>query len=353
MESRAKAERPYRRFSPHNRARCQRVYSAPMRHPLLVLGTILVSFALISCGPNPHDPKETYLLVTSNIKIPYWQEALAGLNRAGSEMKVTVAMVGPNRYDAKAQREDLQTAIHDKPAGILISAADPDLVTADIDSAVQQGIPVITIDSDAPESKRLFFIGSDNYRIGRLGGELLVKTLGGKGNVVMFTYPHQNNLIERQHGYESAFEGHPNIQVNQAVDVQGDPAIAYKTAKQLLSSKAKIDAFVCLEAVACPQVGDVVSETNTTGKVTVMGMDTDRSTLKWIQEGVITATIAQKPYTMAYLGVKLLDEIHHHMPASLTADFAQDSSSRLPSRVDTGSFIVDKQNVSKFTGQQR
>jgi len=324
-----------------------------MRHRLLVLSTSLVFFAVISCGPLPHDTKETYILVTSNTKIPYWQEALAGLNRAGSEMKVTVAMVGPNRYDAKAQREDLQTAIHDKPSGILISAADPELVTADIDSAVQQGIPVITIDSDAPESKRLFFIGSDNYRIGRLGGELLVKTLGGKGNVVMFTYPHQNNLIERQHGYESAFEGHPNIQVNQAVDVQGDPAIAYKTAKQLLSSKAKIDAFVCLEAVACPQVGDVVSETNTTGKVTVMGMDTDRSTLKWIQEGVITATIAQKPYTMAYLGVKLLDEIHHHMPASLTADFAQDSSSQLPSRVDTGSFIVDKQNVSKFTGQQR
>src|SRR6476469_4027589 len=211
-----------------------------MRHPLLTVGAILISFALISCGPNPHDPKETYLLVTSNVKIPYWQEALAGLNRAGSEMKVTVAMVGPNRYDAKAQREDFQTAIHDKPAGILISAADPDLVTADIDSAVQQGIPVHTIDSDAPASKRLLFVGSDNYRIGRLGGELLVKSLGCKGNVVMFTYPRQNNLIERQHGYESVFEDYPNIQVNQAVDVHGDPAVAYKTAKQLLSSKAKV-----------------------------------------------------------------------------------------------------------------
>src|SRR4051794_2962058 len=324
-----------------------------MRHPLLVFGAILLSFALISCGPLPHDSKETYLLVTSNIKIPYWQEALAGLNRAGSEMKVTVAMVGPNRYDAKAQREDLQTAIHDKPAGILISAADPDLVTADIDSAVQQGIPVITIDSDAPASKRLFFVGSDNYRLGRLGGDLLVKLLGGKGNVVMFTYPRQNNLIERQHGYEGAFEGSPNIHVNQAVDVQGDPAIAYKTAKQLLGAKAKVDAFVCLEAVACPQVGDVVSETNATGKVTIMAMDTDRSTLKWIQQGVISATIAQRPYTMAYLGVKLLDDIHHHMPASLTANFAQDAFAQLPSFVDTGTFVVDKQNVSKLMGEQK
>jgi len=324
-----------------------------MRHPLLVLGIILVSFVLTSCGPLPHDPKETYILVTSNIKIPYWQEALAGLNRAGSEMKVTVAMVGPNRYDAKAEREDLQTAIHDKPAGILISAADPDLVTADIDSAVQQGIPVITLDADAPASKRLLFIGSDNYRIGRLGGELLVKSLGGKGNVVMFTYPRQNNLIERQHGYESVFEGYPNIQVSQAVDVQGDPAIAYKTSKQLLSSKAKVDAFVCLVALACPQVGDVVSETNTTGKLSIIAMDTDPITLKWIQQGVITATIAQKPWTMAYVGVKLLDDIHHHRPPSLTANFAQDAMSPFPNRVDTGTFIVDKQNVSTFVQPKR
>ncbi len=256
-----------------------------MQRRLFILPPVLGLFALTGCAPLPHDPKETYILVTSNTKIPYWQEALAGLNRAGSEMKVTVAMVGPNRYDAKAQREDLQTAIHDKPAGIMISAADADLVTADIDSAVQQGIPVITIDSDAPASKRLFFIGSDNYKSGRLGGDLLVKLLGGKGNVVMFTYPRQNNLIERQHGYESAFASHPNIQVTQAVDVQGDPATAYKTAKQLLSSKAKIDAFVCLEAVAGPQVGDVISETNSTGKVAIVAMDTDQGTLKWIQEG--------------------------------------------------------------------
>jgi ribose transport system substrate-binding protein len=324
-----------------------------MTRRVFTLGATLVFFTLTSCAPLPHDPKETYILVTANTRIPYWQEALAGLNRAGSEMKVTVAMVGPNRYNPNEQREALQTAIHDKPAGILISAADADLVTADIDSAVQQGIPVVTIDSDAPASKRLFFIGSDNYRSGRLGGDLLVKLLGGKGNVVMFTYPHQNNLIERQHGYESAFADHPNIHVTQAVDVQGDPATAYKTAKQLLGAKATVDAFVCLEAVAGPQVGDVVNEANSTGKVTVMAMDTDQGTLKWIQQGVIAATIAQKPYTMAYLGVKLLDDIHHHMPASLTTNFAQDSFSPLPGFVDTGTFIVDKQNVSKFMEPKR
>lgn len=261
-------------------------------------------------------------------------------------------MVGPNRYDPKAEQDELQRAIQEKPAGILISAADATLLTPDINSALQQGIPVITIDSDAPASKRLFFIGSDNYTTGKLGGELLVKLLGGKGNVVMLTYPRQNNLTERQHGYESVLEDHPDINVTRAVDINGDPAVAYNTTKQLLSAKAKVDAFVCLEAVACPEVGEVVNETNMSGKVTIMAMDTDQRILKWIQQGLVSATIAQKPYTMAYLGVKMLDDIHHHMPTSLLSDFGQNSFSPLPSFVDTGTFIVDKTNVNNFLEQK-
>ena len=322
-----------------------------MRKRLSISIAPAVWFVIASCAPNPHNTNETYILVTANTKIPYWQAALAGLNQAGKEMKVRVDMVGPKRYDPKAERDELQSAIKEKPSGIMISVADAKLLTADIDSAIQLGIPVITMDSDAPTSKRLFFIGSDNYGLGKQGGELLVKSLGGKGNVVMFTYPNQNNLTERQHGYESAFEGHPDITVTKAIDIQGDPAIAYQTAKDLLSSKAKVDAFVCLEAVACPEVGEVISETNRTGKVSIMAMDTDQRTLKWIQQGLVVATIAQRPYTMAYLGVKLLDDLHHHMPVPLTANSVSNPFSPLPTFVDTGTFVVDKSNVDKFVQQ--
>lgn len=318
-------------------------------HLFVLLG---ISAVLVSCTSNAHDAHESYILVAANTRIPYWQSALAGLKRAGTELKVSVDMVGPQRYDPNAEKEELQSAIQQKPSGIMISAASATLLTADINSALQQGIPVITIDADAPDSKRLFFIGSDNYATGKLGGALLVKLLGGKGNVVMFTYPNQNNLTERQHGYESMFEGQPDIKVTKAVDIQGDPAIAYNTAKELLSAKAKVDAFVCLEAVACPEVGQAVSEANMSGKITIMAMDTDKRTLSWIQQGLVSATIAQKPYTMAYLGVMLLDDLHHHMPSSLTTPSAQDSFSTLPTFVDTGTFIVDKSNVSSFTDEK-
>lgn len=315
--------------------------------------TIASLLLLGACAPRAHEPNETYVLVAAHTRIPYWQEAFAGLRRAGAEMHVKVDMVGPERYDPKGEQQAFEEAVADKPSGILISPADPNLMATDIDSALQAGIPVLTLDSDAPKSKRLFFIGSDNYAAGRLGGQLLVKLLGGKGNVVMFTYRGQANLIDRRQGYESVFESYPDIKIIQAVDTQGEAAVAYQTAKDLLTSKMQVNAFVCLEAVACPEVGEAVKDTNTVGKVTIMAMDTDQRTLNWIQQGLVAATVAQKPYTMAYFGVKLLDDLHHHKQPSLLTNFKQDSFSPYPAAVFTSTFLIAKDNLNAFVAQNQ
>lgn len=309
------------------------------------------AFMLTSCAPLPHDPNEKYVLVSANTKVPYWQTALQGLSKAASELKVKAELVGPDTYDTKAEHDEFQRAVAQKPSGIMVSAADANLLAPDINSALGQGIPVITVDSDAATSKRLMFIGTDNYNAGVLGGQLLAKLLGGKGNVVVFTMPNQSNLDDRMHGYRSAFEGHPGIIISQTVDIKGDPTVAFDTTKKLIDSKAKVDAFVCLEAIACPEVGEVVNRESMTGKVKIIAMDTDQRTINWIQQGVISATISQKPFTMAYFGVKMLDDLHHHPPGSLLADWEHNSYSPLPVFVDTGTTIVDKDNLSSFQQQ--
>jgi ribose transport system substrate-binding protein len=79
-----------------------------------------------------------------------------------------------------------------------------------------------------------------------------------------------------------------------------------------------------------------------------MAMDTDQRTLEGIQKGLITATIGQKPFTMACLGAKLLDDLHHHRLEWLTMNWAQDSFSPIPMFVDTGATLIDKSNVESF-----
>ncbi|HEU0005707.1 MAG TPA: substrate-binding domain-containing protein, partial [Terriglobia bacterium] len=135
------------------------------------------------CSQSPHSPEERYFLISTNIQIPYWQTAGGGFSRAGSQMKVRTEFVGPNSYDEKAQVTEFQKAVRQKAAGILVSPADPVLMKPEIDAAIAAGIPVITIDSDSPGSRRLLFIGTNNYQAGVMGAEVAVKHLKGKGDV--------------------------------------------------------------------------------------------------------------------------------------------------------------------------
>ncbi len=231
----------------------------------------------------------------------------------------------------------------------MISVADPNAVKDDIDRAIAAGIPVITVDSDAPTSKRLFFIGTNNFQAGVAGGKRLAQELKSKGNVVVFTMPSQPNLNERLRGYLDALEGYPQIKIIRIVDIKGDPRIAFDNTTLLVGNDKKehVDAFVCLEAQSGNEVATVLNSNGVKGR-TVIAMDTDPATLEWIRKGVITTTISQKPYTMAFLGLKMLDDLHHEGLQKLDSDWARDSFAPVPSFVDTGSALVDKSNVDAF-----
>lgn len=305
----------------------------------------ILLFSLAGCGSG-HDQDEKYFLISTNVKIPYWQAGSAGLFQAAQQLKVRSEFAGPDSYDPKAEQQAFQKAVQSKATGILVSVADPGLLKDDIDQAVAAGIPVITVDSDAPASKRLLFIGTDNYHAGQIGGQRLAKEMNGKGNVVIFTIPEQANLKDRLRGYRDALEASPQIKVTRVVDMKGDSRVAFDTATEILGQDKKehVDAFVCLEALAGKEVATVLSSHGVKDKI-VMAMDTDDDTLSWIQKGVIVATISQKPYTMSFVGLKILDDLYHHKLSSLTTDWAKDSFAPIPAFVDTGSSLVDKTNV--------
>ncbi len=273
----------------------------PPRKILHSAAAILLTVLLLSCG-SAHDSDEFFVLVSANLQVPYWKTAGAGFANAAGQLKVRSDFTGPQNYDPKAERDALDQAVEKKATGILLGVTDPTLLKDSIDKAVAAGIPVITIDSDAPSSKRLFFIGTNNYQAGFTGGQRLAQELHGKGNVVVFTMPEQSNLQDRLRGYKEALAKTPDIKITRVVDIQGDPRIAFDTTTQVIGKERdKVDAFVCLEAQSGKEVAGVLNSYHVTGKI-VIAMDTDQETLDWIQKGVIAATIAQKPYSMAFVG---------------------------------------------------
>jgi ribose transport system substrate-binding protein len=319
---------------------------------LVLLFTLSVC-AVALTGCKRHSSAEHFYLVTANTKLAYWQSAAAGLDKIAKEYDVHADMRGPQGFDPQDEVAEFRSVVALKPNGILISVADEKLMQPEIDAAINAGIPVITIDSDAPSSKRLYFIGTNNRQAGRLGGHALVQKLGGKGNVVFFTNPGQPNLDDRLNGYKDVLADSPNIHVKEVVDIKGESTAAFDYTQRALAltGKDRVDAFVCLEASAGPEVGEVLHRGNTKDRV-VIAMDLNTDTLDDVKQGIIAATIAQKPFTMAYFGVKMLDELYHNPLPSLTTDYSVDPSAPIPAFIDTGSTLVDQSNVDQFIHNQ-
>ena len=115
--------------------------------------TLATAAFLAGCGAR-HSDKEVYYLISANSALPYWQTAAAGFKQAAAQYKVTAKVVGPDGYDPQAELAELQKATAAKPAGILISVSDISVLQPGIDAAVNAGVPVITMDSDAAGSRR-------------------------------------------------------------------------------------------------------------------------------------------------------------------------------------------------------
>lgn len=311
----------------------------------LILGLVGLS------GCQYHSKKDTYYLISNNLKLPYWKTVNAGFVKAAAEYGVSAQLSGPDTYDAQAELDAFTKAVSYKPAGVLISVADANLMRPEINSAIEAGIPVITVDSDAPLSSRLFFIGTNNLDAGHLGGQRLIDKLHGKGNIVFYTITGQPNLEERLKGYEDIIANHPDIKIVDIYDTKGDTGSSFDQTEKYMArtGNEKIDAFVCLESSAGPSIAEVLKRKNATDRL-VIAMDVNPETLNLIKDGSIDSTVSQKPFTMGYVGLKALDEIHHNQPKPFRNNYAVDSFSRYPVFVDTGTAIVDKINVDLYLG---
>ena len=317
-------------------------------HPRsLALSAVLLGAALAACQEPYHQKEEQYYLISANINLPYWQEAEAGLRDAATGMGVKAEMDGPTTLSPQEELDSFQKAVALHPAGILVSVTNQQLFKPAIDSAVLQGIPVICIDADAPDSHRILFVGTDNFRAGQESGKRMADILKGQGQIVIVTVPGQPNLDERVRGVTEALKKYPGIKVSQTIDDKGDSRLANDGISALLGKKEKVDGVICLEASGGSGIAEALHRLDLTGKIPIVSFDKDPETLDGIEKGWINATIVQKPYIMAYYGLKFADDLHHNAVHEFK-DWRTAPAAPMPAWVDTGTAIVDKSNLAAF-----
>ncbi len=318
-----------------------------VRQIMVLAPLISLAMGLAACQKPYHQETERYFFVASNINLPYWKEAQAGFEDAGRVTGVKVEFVGPEAYSPEAQLAAFRQAVAARPSGIVVAPAQAELFNKEIDAAIQAGIPVVCVDTDAPESKRILFIGTDNVSAGRGSGRRMAEILRGRGQIVLITVPGQLNVEERLRGVEEVFKQYPDIKISKTIDDKGDPRNANDGISALLEAKAKIDGILCLEASGGAGAAEALHRLDMAGKIPVVAMDKSPDTLDWIGRGAIAATVAQKSYTMAFYALRFLDDLHHNIVHEFK-DWKTAPVSPLPANVDTGTAIIDQSNVEAF-----
>lgn len=320
-----------------------------MKKQEILAGICATVFAMVGggCAQPYHQPDEKYILVAANVGLPYWQEAQAGLNDIAKTTGVKVDVMGPASFSPSEELDAFKQAVAQKPAGILVSVTDPKAFKEAIDSAVMSGIPVICLDADAPDSRRVLFIGTDNFRAGQDSGKRMADLLGGQGRVVVIGLGGQLNTEARAKGVEDALKKYPGIKITQSIDGKGDPRVTFDAISALLQKKEKFDGIIALEATGGGGAADGLHRLDMTEKIKIVAFDKDPQTLEGIERKWITATVVQKPYVMAFYGVRFLDDLHHNAVHEFK-DWATAPAAPLPTFVDTGTAVIDVSNLAAF-----
>jgi ribose transport system substrate-binding protein len=331
-----------------------------MKKSLIVAIAFMLSLStLIGCAKESASDQETsapyqgskdekYVMVTFLSGIEYWKNAFQGMEEAANNLGVKAVYKGADQYDINQQVTVLEQVIAQKPDGILVTCINPDALVAPINKAVDAGIPVITFDADAPDSKRYSFLATSNYDAGATAARELARLTKEKGKVGVVTVPGQLNHEERKKGFvETIQKEFPKMKVVSIQDGKSDQVQSAQATSAMIQKHPDLVGIFATEASTGVGVGTAVKEAGKVGKIHIISFDTDKGTLDMVKSGVIDATLAQGTWNMGYWGMHYLYNLKHDLIHPVN-DWKTAKINPLPPFVDTGVNVVTKENVDHF-----
>ncbi|WP_235031828.1 substrate-binding domain-containing protein [Actinacidiphila yanglinensis] len=242
-----------------------------------------------------------------NIATDYWNAGKSGFTKGLKDLGVKGTYQAPANGRLDQQLSIIQTLRGQGITGMSVSAIDPTAIKAPIASANKAGIPVLAIDSPLPKDDgAALYLGTPNYQAGQKAGEAMKQALGGKGQVVVLVGSlTASNAVERIQGFEDAIKG-SGVKVVQKLSDSMDASKALSNAETAIQTNPNVNGIYGVYSYDGPSAGQAIQSAGKSGKIKVVSDDSDPQTLKFIQSGVIQATVLQQPYQQGYTGAYLL-----------------------------------------------
>lgn len=258
---------------------------------------------------------------------------------------VKTELQGPAEWDAALEARAIEELTARGVTGILTTAGDAAPMVPSIDAAIDAKIPVLTFDSDAPDSKRLTFVGTQNYQAGYEAGKAMAEWLGGTGKIAISTFPGPDHLKRRVQGFNDALaEFAPDI-VTVEINDEGKVDVAETQLTAALQADPTITGIFGAHGNPGPGAAAAVRTTGMQGKVQIMAFDFGMPVIELIDKDEIKATVGQSPYLMGFTSM-LLCYGAKYPTASFPSPY--DLGPCVAAPVDTGVRILYKDDVQMF-----
>ena len=303
-----------------------------------LLLTLFVSCQPSGTNKNAAGTKHKLAFVTNNPS-EFWTIARKGTEKAAKEIPdIEVEFRIPAGGTAAEQQSIIDDLLANGVKGIAISPVDPKNQTGMLNRVADQAL-VVTQDSDAPDSNRMCYIGTDNVAAGRQAGQLLKEALPQGGKIMVFVgVLDAANAQQRFQGLKEAIAG-SNITIIDVRTDNTDRVRAKSNASDTIVNNPDIAGMVGLWSYNGPAILSAVKEANKVDKIKIIAFDEEDETLSGVKEGAIYATVVQQPFEFGYQSMALMAKV-------LNGDKSQIPASK---QIFVPTLAIKKADVEEFT----
>lgn len=311
-----------------------------LRSSLKALVAVAVSATVVSCGGGGEGGASTTFRIamiakssTNPVFLSGRQGAEAAAKELSAEHGVTVQIdwLTPPNEDGAVQAQRIAEAVNSGANAILLSASDAGKVKGAVDEAVDRGVPVMTFDSDVPDSKRFSFYGGDDAAMGTQVMDELATQMGQKGKVAIIA-GNQNapNLQNRVRGVRETAAKYPDITIVNAFYHAETPQDAAAEVLRVMNAYPDLDGIAMIGGWALftrTLLTDLQGK-----KVKIVSVDALPAELPYVEAGLAPVLFAQPTYNWGYVSVKtIFDKVHlkKDVPAHVMMDLVKVSKENL------------------------
>ena len=314
----------------------------------IILVALAVILASVGCKQKTDESDDTYRIavIPKGTTHVFWKSIHAGAVKAAEELKaagvnVEIIWKGPLKEDDReSQIRVVEDFVTRGVSGIVLAPLDDAALRMPVKDAVDNGIPVVIIDSGLKSDDYTSFVATDNYIGGTKGGEQLAKILNGKGRIIMLRYQEGSaSTMNREQGFLDILkEKYPDIEVVSANQYGGATTeSAYQASENLLAPLRTADGGLTIDGIFCPNESTAfamlraLEDSDLAGKVTYVGFDSSDRLVQGLRNGQIQGLVLQDPINMGYLGVKTV--------------VAHLQGQKVEKQIDTGSVVATPENM--------